>query len=99
MYHSWLLGPGAFRLGIGTPEVPTAVTRSESAGNGSGQETLYSRVEWMIHPVGHKYAGTPPKGGPSNASTTNNLAAAASWMRVYPERKQIKIARLITREA
>jgi len=99
IYHTWLLGPGAFRLGVGSPEVPTAVERKEAAGNGAGQETLYSRVEWMIHPVGHRYEGTPAKGGPSNASTTNNLANAASWKRAYPERKQIKVARLITRES
>ena len=52
-----------------------------------------------MHPAGHAYAGTPANGGPSNAATANNLAAAASWNRVYPERKQIKIARLRTTEA
>ena len=68
-------------------------------GNGAGAETLYNRVEWSIHPAGHKYAGTAPNGGPSNAATSNNLADAGSWQRVFPERKQIKIARLKTREA
>lgn len=99
IYHSWLLGPGAIRIGVGTAEVPTEVDRNPAAGKGSGQEVLYSRVEWMIHPVGHRYEGTPAKGGPSNASTANNLANANSWKRAYPERKQIKIARLITRES
>ena len=51
-----------------------------------------------MHPVGHAYVGTAPKGGPSNAATTNNLADAASWQRAFTERKQIKVARLITRE-
>ena len=51
-----------------------------------------------MHPTGNAYVGTPPAGGPSNAATTNNLAAAASWARVFSERKLIKIARLITRE-
>jgi hypothetical protein len=99
IYHTWLLGPGALRIGAGSPEVPTEVFRAPEKGNGAGQDTLFNRVEWMIHPTGHKYAGTPPKGGPTNAATSNNLAAAGSWQRVYPERKQIKIARLITREA
>jgi hypothetical protein len=99
IYHSWLLGPGAFRLGVGNAAVPTEVERKAAAGNGSGQEVLFSRVEWMLHPVGHRYEGSPASGGPSNASTTNNLANAASWKRCYPERKQIKIARLITRES
>lgn len=99
VYESWLFGAGAIRLGVGTPKVPTATERKEGAGNGGGQDVLYNRVEWSIHPVGHRYAGTADEGGPSNAATTNNLANAASWGRVFPERKQIKIARLITREA
>lgn len=99
VYQTWLFGPGAIRLGVGTPAVPTEVERFPGAGNGGGAETLYNRVEWCFHPVGHAYAGTAPNGGPSNASTSNNLANAASWRRVFPERKQIKIARLITREA
>lgn len=99
VYESWLFGAGALRLGIGTPKVPTEVSRIPSGGNGGGQDVLYSRVEWCLHPNGHKFAGTPANGGPSNASTSNNLAHADSWERVFPERKQIKIARLITREA
>lgn len=99
VYESWLFGPGAVRLGVGSPAIPTEVQRLPGAGNGGGADTLYSRVEWCIHPTGHKYAGTPPKGGPDNTANSNMLAAAGSWQRVYPERKQIKIARLITREA
>lgn len=99
IYETWLFGAGALRLGVGTPKVATEVERDPKAGNGGGQETLYSRVEWCLHPVGHKYAGTAASGGPSNAATSNNLAHAGSWARVFPERKQIKIARLITREA
>lgn len=99
VYDTWLFGAGAVRLGVGTPKVPTEVDRKPDAGNGGGQEVLYNRVEWSIHPTGHKYAGTAANGGPSNAATSNNLANAGSWERVYPERKQIKIARLITREA
>jgi len=99
VYHTWLLGPGAFRIGVGSAEVPTEVERKPSGGNGSGQEILHTRVEWMIHPVGHRYDATSPSGGPSNASTVNNLSSVATFKRVYPERKQIKIARLITRES
>jgi hypothetical protein len=99
VYDTWIFGAGAVRLGVGTAKVATEVERKPEAGNGGGQEILYSRVVWTIHPVGMKYAGTAPSGGPSVASTSNNLAHAGSWMRVFPERKQIRIARLITREA
>lgn len=99
VYESWLYGRGAFAYGKGSPLVPTEMDRTPATGNGGGSETLYNRTEWVIHPVGHAYVGTPAKGGPSNANSSNNLANAGSWQRAFTERKQIKIARLITREA
>jgi hypothetical protein len=96
--QTWLFGAGALRFGAGSPKVPTETDRAPAAGNGSGQETLYNRVEWIIHPVGHRYAGTPPAGGPGNGTSANDLNHVDSWQRVFTERKQIKIARLITRE-
>lgn len=98
VFNSWLFGAGSVQYAMGSPEVPTETDRKPAAGNGSGQEVLHNRVEWVIHPVGNAYVGTPANGGPSNANTANNLANAASWKRVFSERKQIRIARLITRE-
>jgi hypothetical protein len=99
VYNTWIFGAGSVRLGMGSPRVPTEVDRKPEAGMGGGVEILYHRWELIVHPVGYRYAGTAPNGGPSNDATANNLAAAGSWSRIYPERKQIKIARLITREA
>ena len=100
IYHTWLVGPGAFRLGVGTPIVPTEIFRFPDRGNGAGSDTLYNRVEWCIHPVGHAFVGSPAsEGGPTNAATANNLGYHDSWVRVFPERKQIKLVRLITRES
>lgn len=96
--ESWLFGEAAVQVGQGSPKVPTEIDRKPSAGNGSGQTVLHNRVEWIIHPNGHAYVGTTPPGGPSNASTSNNLAHADSWRRVFTERKQIRMARLISRE-
>ncbi len=97
--ETWLFGPGAMRLGVGTPSVPTEVSRLPLAGTGGGQSRLHSRVMWSLHPAGHKFAvASPASGGPSNAATAGNLAHVDSWMRVFAERKQIKIARLITTE-
>lgn len=98
VFESWLFGTNAVRLGVGSAKVPTEMERKPGAGNGGGQDVLHNRVEWMIHPTGHAYSGTAPKGGPSNAATANNLAHASSWTRVFPQRKQIKLARFITRE-
>lgn len=99
VFESWLFGPGAVRLGMGSPKVPTETDRLPAEGNGAGTEVLYNRTEWAIHPAGHKYAvASPAMGGPSNAATTGNLAHVDSWQRVFAERKMIKIARLISRE-
>ena len=71
--------------------------RYPSRGNGAGSDVLFNRVEWTIHPVGHAWVGSSPayEGGPTNGQ----LSAEGSFVRVFPERKQIKLARLITREA
>jgi hypothetical protein len=100
VYQSFLFGRGALALGMGSPKVPAETIRIPAAGNGGGVEQLYSRTEWCLHPKGHKFAvASPNKGGPSNATTSGNLGHADSWQRVFPERKQIKIARLVTRES
>ncbi len=95
VYDTWLFGQGALQLGIGSPRVPFAVVREEGAGSGGGQEIIYSRRETIIHPTGHAYTGAVTSGGPDDTV----LDDAASWNRVYPNRKQIPFARLVTREA
>lgn len=99
IYETWIFSRGAVRMGVGSPKVPTEVERKAGAGNGGGQEVLYNRWQWIIHPIGHAFSvASPASGGPSNAATTGNLNIATSWNRIYGERKQIKFARLITRE-
>lgn len=99
VFESWLFGANTIGLGTGNAKVPTEVERKPGSGNGGGSSVLYNRVEWLIHPRGHAFIGSPTtEGGPTNGATTNNLAAATSWRRAVPQRKQVKIARLITRE-
>ena len=103
VYETWIFGPGAVGLGVGTPRVPVETDRQPLQGNGGGRETLTTRREWMMHPRGHAYVGTGSgPGGPPNTNTDDSdgaLNRSASWNRVYPERKQIKFARLVTRES
>ncbi len=99
IYESWLFGAGTVQLGVSTPKVATEVQRYAAAANGAGVEALHNRNEWCIHPTGHAYTGTPADGGPGNGTGSNDLNNAGSWNRVYPERKQIKFARLVTRES
>lgn len=96
VYDTWLFGAGATQFGVGSPPLATEVERKAGAGNGGGQDVLYSRVMWSIHPTGHAFVmSSIPDGGPANG----DLDDATSWNRVYTERKQIKFARLVTREA
>lgn len=100
VYDTWLFGSGATQFGVGTPPVATETERKPGAGNGGGQDVLHNRVMWCIHPTGHAWVGTAGDGGPANTGTAaSDLDEAASWDRRYPERKQIKFARLVTREA
>lgn len=95
LFDTWIFGAGAFRFGSGSAPVPVAVERDESAGHGGGQEILYNRVEWCMAPAGYAYIGSlAEKGGPKNAV----IKQANSWQRVFPERKQIKMVRYVTRE-
>lgn len=99
VFESWLFGENTVGLGMGSPKVPTETERKPSSGNGGGSSILYNRTEWIIHPRGHAFIGAPTtEGGPTNAATANNLAAATSWRRAFTERKQIRIAKLVTRE-
>lgn len=94
IFDTWLFGAGAFLMGSSVPRNSLKYERKEGAGNGAGADVIYLRDTYCFHPVGYKYVGTSPKGGPTDGSGSNNLANAGSWLRVLPNREQIKIARL-----
>lgn len=98
--ETWIFGRGAVKMGLWTPPGNEGFEyeRKPAAGNGAGEEVVHSRLHMCIHPTGHAWNVASSGAGPTNAATTGNLAHADSWKRVFPERKQIKIARLITRE-
>jgi hypothetical protein len=101
VYDSYIFAPGALELGWGSPENATEVVWDPTSSLGLGQKILFRRWIMSIHPMGHAFLGTTSGGGPINGdgSTANSLAHAGSWQRRCPERKQVKIARLKTREA
>jgi len=95
VFETWVFGAGAFRTGEGEYAGPAVeMERKASAGKGGGVDILHNRRVQTMHPTGYSYVGAASKGGPTNAV----LANAASWQRAYPERKQIAMAKLITRE-
>jgi hypothetical protein len=96
VYTSYIFAPGAVGIGYGNLPKPTVVKDVEDAGNGIGAEVLYRRWMNCIHPLGFAWVGAVTgSGGPADTV----LDDAASWNRVCPERKQVKMAQLITREA
>ncbi|WP_420013929.1 major capsid protein [Tateyamaria sp.] len=90
-YLSVLFGPGAWCWGEAAPTVPVEMDREPRSGNGGGQEELWERKTWLLHPAGFQQTGTP-----SGDSFTNaELQAATSWDRVV-ERKNVPMAFLWT---
>lgn len=92
-YHTYLFGPNAMGWAESPPAKPVEVENKPSAGDGAGIETLWTRRQFAIHPYGVKWTDASVGGDfPTNAE----LRLAANWLRVYPERKQIPMALLIT---
>jgi hypothetical protein len=76
-YTSYLVAPGAFRMGFGAPKRPFEVWREPDSGNGGGGEKAISRVDFIMHPTGWSWAS-------SNDNPTNaDLATAGNWTRPW----------------
>lgn len=98
VFDTWIFGAMASRWGVGNPKVPAETDREPAQGNGGGGEELWSRIEWTMHPVGHRWLDAVvanSDGGPTNAEIADGVN---NWARTFPERKQIKAARLVTTE-
>ena len=91
-YYTYLFAEGAVAFAEAPVAVPAEIDRKPEVGNGTGQESLYTRRQYIMHPQGFAYVGTHAGQFPTNAE----YAAGASWNRVYPERKQVPMAILVT---
>lgn len=92
-YTSILFGAGAFGWGDGSPTTPVEVDRNSAAGNGEGEEILYVRQHNVLHPRGFAFTESSMA---STSPTNTELQDADNWNRVYADRKQIRMAALIT---
>lgn len=90
-YLSVLFGPGALGYGEAAPTVAAEIDRNPRAGHGGGQEELWERKTWILHPLGFQNTGTPS----GSSFTLEELAAASTWDRVV-ERKNCPMAFLWT---
>lgn len=92
-YHTYLFGSDVFGWAEHAVEKPVETKSDASAGDGMGIEELWTRRQFALHPYGIKWTDAQVGGEfPTNAE----LSLAANWDRVYPERKQIPMALLIT---
>lgn len=90
-YMSVLFGPGAFGWGEALPVTPVEVERSARKGGGGGQEEIWERKTWLLHPAGFQQTTVPT----GESFTNAELATAAVWDRVV-DRKLVPMAFLWT---
>lgn len=91
-YTSYMFGRGAVALGEGMRKVPVETDRDPEAGHGSGQESLFHRRRFILHPRGVAFtASSVARVSPTNAE----LRAAANWNRVYA-RKHVRLVKIVT---
>lgn len=90
-----LLGRGAFAYGMANPRVPLEYEREAARGNGGGAETLWTRRNMIVHPLGYDFTSTSITGNGTETVARGagwaDLANAANWTRVA-SRKQVPIA-------
>lgn len=92
-YHTYLVGPDAIGYAESPVAKPVETDNDPSAADGMGVEELWTRRQFAMHPYGIKWTDTSVGG---EFPTISELRLAANWDRVYPERKQIPLALLIT---
>lgn len=94
-YLTVLFGSGAIGYGTGSPGMSEEVDRSPSAGNGSGQEVLWTRRTWLIHPAGYQFVAAGGGALSALSATNTELRVAAKWDRRF-DRKKVPLAFLLS---
>ncbi|MFI8643881.1 hypothetical protein ACIGJK_03630 [Pseudomonas iridis] len=96
-YLSVIFGPGAMGYAEAQPEGEDGLEyeRAPDRGNGGGTETLWTRRNFVVHPLGYSFlsatiTGTPTTTRPISANWSD-LALATNWERKF-DRKQVPLA-------
>jgi hypothetical protein len=92
-----IFGPGALGYAEAQPEGEDGLEyeRAPDRGNGGGAETLWTRRNFVVHPLGYSFlsatiTGTPTTTRPISANWSD-LALATNWERKFA-RKQVPLA-------
>jgi hypothetical protein len=94
-YLSVIFGPGALGYAEQQGEEDIEYDREPARGNGGGAETLWTRRNFVIHPLGYSFTsatitGTPGTSRPVSANWAD-LALPANWTR-KANRKTVPLA-------
>ncbi|MDU8429187.1 hypothetical protein RYA99_12390 [Pseudomonas syringae pv. actinidifoliorum] len=94
-YLSIIFGPGAIGYAEEQGEDDVEYDRAPDRGNGGGAETLWTRRNFVVHPLGYSFNSTTITGTPTTtrpiSANWSDLALAANWERKF-SRKQVPIA-------
>jgi hypothetical protein len=101
-YTTVLYGAAAFAYGEGSPTTPVEIDRNPAIGDGAGEETLWERKTWLLHPSGHSNldvtnTAAESSGGAGDGlwQTIADLKLGTNWKRNH-FRKNVPIAFLVT---
>lgn len=94
-YTTVLFGFGAVGYGVTAPRIAagTEIENAPAAGNGGGQQTLHSRLNIAVHPLGFSWKEFAVVG---ESPTIAELATATNWDRVNV-RKAVPMAFLVSK--
>jgi hypothetical protein len=96
-YLSIIFGPGAIGYAEEQPEGLDGLEyeRAPDRGNGGGTETLWTRRNFVVHPLGFSFTSTTVTGTPTTTRPISanwaDLALATNWERKFA-RKQVPMA-------
>ena len=93
-YSTYLFGAGAFQYAVDSRMIlPEEIEWVGESGNGMGEEIIRTRRRFQLHPQGFSYI---PAVDTNEQATRALFQNAAQWDRVVANRKQIKVARLLS---
>lgn len=93
LYSTYLVGRGSFGWAESPVAVPVETFRHPEQGNGMGVEDLWTRRQYILSPYGIKWLDASRAG---QFPTNPECQAAANWSRIFPERKQVALAQLVS---
>ena len=89
-YTCILFGQGVIGSVYRAPTVPFEIIRDPAAGNGGGQETMFSRRTDLFHPYGFDFLSAALNGDGGLSATQADLALATNWNRIW-QRKNLDV--------